>query len=86
MTSLQSGCAPGHGSSSQGAVASALTWIVDLTSGGPLLPLPEGTRDDGVGDICPVPTCGRADSTQLSLRTDSTVSARPCWGQLGAQV
>lgn len=73
--SLQSSCAPGCGCSPQGAVAAALTWIVDLTSGGPLLPLPEGPRDDGVRDICPVPTC---------RRTDSTGSACRCWGWLGS--
>ena len=53
----------------------ARTWIVDLTSGGPLLPLSEGPRDDGVGDVHPVPTCGRTDSTSL---------ARPCRGRPGS--
>lgn len=50
----------------------ALTWIVDLTSGGPLLPLPECPRDDGVRNVCPVATCGR---------TDNTGSVSPCQGQ-----
>lgn len=52
-----------------------LTGIVDLTPGGPLLPLPEGARDDGVGDIGPVPTCGG----------HSTGSEHPCRGREGCQ-
>lgn len=55
-------------------MAAAFTWVVDLTSGGPLLPLPESPRYDSVRDICPVPTCGRTDSTGLE---------HPCRGWLG---